>query len=175
MNNKEQLLTSVLKIYGTNPLKVIDIRNHVLEENPECNLDPGDLRRYINGKCHSYEKKGWLVKTETDKKTYFQVTTIFTKKFGTYEQPVTIEKKIVAKRTNLESSNQQEIESLKSDLEKTRKEALIQLGEIKEYQRIRDSYPKVGLIATQKFEEMIDQNHRLLGKIKALESVIGEQ
>jgi hypothetical protein len=61
---------------------------------------------------------------------------------------------------------------LRKELGEYRLKAISQMGEIEEYKRISENYPDLRLLATEKFESAVDENSRLLGRIRALEQLL---
>ena len=59
-------------------------------------------------------------------------------------------------------------------MESYRQTMLSQLGEIEEYQRIREAYPDLGDAAAIEFQDTVDDNYRMLGRIRALEKLIAQ-
>ncbi len=61
---------------------------------------------------------------------------------------------------------------LDRELESYRQTMLSQLGEIEEYRRIREQYPELGPAATTQFKQVVDENYRMLGRIRAIEKLM---
>lgn len=170
MKNKDRILLALLKECQSPQIRVTTIRDQFIHHHSDENPDPAVTRRWINGKFTTLVNKGVLVRKPIpgSKKYYFEKTDwfddYFTKKTGTVEAP------IVANKPSAVSPIPSNV--LHRELESYRQTMLSQLGEIEEYRRIRDQYPELESIATEKFQEIADENYRMIGRIRAIEKLM---
>lgn len=139
-----------------------------IEQSGEKTADPAATRRWVNGKFTTLVNKGVLTRKSmaNSKKHYFEKTAFFDQYFIS-QMP--LEKEPQKKN---EPSITVDNAVLDRQLESYRQTMLSQLGEIEEYRRIREQYPELDNAATTQFKQVVDENYRMLGRIRAIEKLI---
>lgn len=172
MASKDRFNSLLSLIYFTKhpEIKVTSIRDQILSTTDAAE-DPNILRRWVAGQCETFVRRGWLTKhavSNSKKKHYFALTQKF-REF--YEQS-----NVGAKTDDIPAKNERRRENtlkqIEDELNQCRRTVVSQLSEIAEYERIRESYPELSGLATSQFAEVLDENYRLLGRVKALENVL---
>lgn len=172
MKDKDLILLGILSQSDSDQITVTDVRDQLLGHYKEDNINPADTRRWVNGKFSTLLNKGVLIrkKTPRSKKHYFKKTAYFDQFISTENKvPIPLKKTTAAPA---ETKKEKRSHPLHSELESYRQTMLSQLGEIEEYQRIRDTYPDLGDAAAIEFQDTVDENYRMLGRIRALEKLI---
>jgi hypothetical protein len=171
MKNKDRILLTVLKQSQSTRIRVIDIRDQLIEQSREESLDPAAVRRWINGKFTTLANRGVLIRKSEpgSKKHYFEKSPYFDKYYAEQSIPQQ-ETPDVTPKTPIAASADNTV--LHDELESYRQTMLSQLGEIEEYRRIRDQYPELEGVATTQFKQVVDENYRMLGRIRAIEKLI---
>ena len=170
MKNKDLILLDILNQHETDSIKITDVRDELLNRCSDENLHPADTRRWINGKFSTLVNKGVLTrkKLPNSKKHTFEKTPYFEEYITTHSlvlpkfRAVLPTSEIVANKNN----------NLDVELESYRQTMLSQLGEIEEYRRIREEYPELGEAAAKEFKQAVDDNYRMLGRMRAIEKLI---
>jgi len=174
MKDKDLILLGILSQSDSDQITVTDVRDQLLDHYKEDNINPADTRRWVNGKFSTLLNKGVLIRKKTpgSKKHYFKKTAYFDQ-FISAENKVPLRPK---KAPSAPAGTKKEKRShpLHSELESYRQTMLSQLGEIEEYQRIRETYPDLGDAAAVEFQDTVDDNYRMLGRIRALEKLIAQ-
>jgi hypothetical protein len=168
MKDKDRILLDILSEFVSAPIRVIEVRDKFLLQSEE-ELDPAATRRWVNGKCVTLARKGLLIrnKNESNKKYYYE----HSPEFLAYVD-LAIKKHPVSFNKVTTLSSKAKLNNLEGELESCRQAMLSQLGEIEEYRRIRDAYPELGDIATLQFKQAVDDNYRMLGRVRALEKLM---
>lgn len=174
MKDKDIILLGILSQSESDQITVTDVRDQLLDHYKDDNINPADTRRWVNGKFSTLLNKGVLIrkKTPESKKHYFKKTAYF-------DQFISAENKVPLRPKKAPSAPagtkiEKRSHPLHSELESYRQTMLSQLGEIEEYQRIRDTYPDLGDAAAVEFQDTVDDNYRMLGRIRALEKLIAQ-
>jgi hypothetical protein len=171
MQDKDRILLTVLNQSQSTGIRVIDIRDQFIEQYREESLDPAAVRRWINGKFTTFVNRGVLIRKSTpgSKKHYFEKSPYFDKYYAEQSIPQQESADSTPKTTAAASADNT---VLHDELESYRQTMLSQLGEIEEYRRIRDQYPELEVVATTQFKQVVDENYRMLGRIRAIEKLI---
>ena len=174
MKDKDRILLGLLSQSESDQITVTDVRDQLLEHYKEDNINPADTRRWVNGKFSTLLNKGVLIRKKIpgSKKHYFKKTAYF-------DQFISVDGKVPQplKKTPtalVYTQKEKRNHPLHSELESYRQTMLSQLGEIEEYQRIREAYPDLGNAAAIEFQDTVDDNYRMLGRIRALEKLIAQ-
>lgn len=171
MQDKDRILLTLLNQSQSTRIRVIDIRDQFIEQCREKSLDPAAVRRWINGKFTTLVNRGVLIRKSTpgSKKHYFEKSPYFDKYYAEQSMPQQESADPTPKTTTSASADNT---VLHNELESYRQTMLSQLGEIEEYRRIRDQYPELEVVATTQFKQVVDENYRMLGRIRAIEKLI---
>jgi len=168
MNHKDLILLAILNDPLMKCIRVTEVRDRFIEQYDNKEADPAATRRWVNGKFNTFVNRGVLARKSMpdSKKHYFEKTAYFDEYFvAQTESPKEIE-------NNDEPSTTADNAVLDQELESYRQTMLSQLGEIEEYRRIREQYPELGTAATTQFKQVVDENYRMLGRIRAIEKLI---
>jgi hypothetical protein len=172
MKDKDRILLDILNEHKPESIKITDVRDELLNRCNDENLNPADTRRWINGKFSTLVNKGVLTrkKLSNSKKNTFEKTPYFEEYIAT--QPLVLSKKkpVPSKSETVVDKNNR----LHVELESYRQTMLTQLGEIEEYRRIREDYPELGQAAATEFRQAVDDNYRMLGRMRAIEKLIAK-
>lgn len=171
MQDKDRILLTVLNQSQSTRIRVTDIRDQFIEQCREENLDPAAVRRWINGKFTTFVNRGVLIRKSApgSKKHYFEKSPYFEKYYAEQSKP---QQEIPATTPKTPVAASADNTVLHDELESYRQTMLSQLGEIEEYRRIRDQYPELEVVATTQFKQVVDENYRMLGRIRAIEKLI---
>lgn len=171
MQDKDRILLTLLNQSQSTRIRVTDIRDQFIERCREENLDPAAVRRWINGKFTTFVNRGVLIRksAQGSKKHYFEKSPYFDKYYAEQSIPQQ-EKPDPTPQMPVAASADNTV--LHDELESYRQTMLSQLGEIEEYRRIRDQYPELEVVATTQFKQVVDDNYRMLGRIRAIEKLI---
>lgn len=174
MKDKDRILLRLLSQSESDQITVTDVRDQLLEHYKEDNINPADTRRWVNGKFSTLLNKGVLIRKKIpgSKKHYFKKTAYFNQFISAENKvPLSLKKTLaIPEETKKEKRNH----PLHSELESYRQTMLSQLGEIEEYQRVKEAYPDLGDAAAMEFQDTVDDNYRMLGRIRALEKLIAQ-
>jgi uncharacterized protein YaaR (DUF327 family) len=134
-------------------------------------MDPATLRRWVNGQLLTLARKGAMTRhtREGSRKTFFTITGDL-KKSALAPQAVN---KLQRVPKSLSEPQSNSLSSLRDELESHRLKALTELSEIDEYKRIIKQYPDLSVRTKVKFDTAIEENCKTLGRIKALEEILG--
>lgn len=171
MHDKDRILLSLLNQSQSTHIRVIDIRDQFIEQCREESLDAAAVRRWINGKFTTLVNRDVLIRKSApgSKKHYFEKSPYFDK-YCTEQSIPQQETPDATSKTPVVASADNTV--LHDELESYRQTMLSQLGEIEEYRRIRDQYPELEVVATTQFKQVVDENYRMLGRIRAIEKLI---
>lgn len=168
MNKKDRILLDILKQSSTKRILVVAVRDMFIEQLGDEAADPAATRRWVNGKFKTLINKGVLVRKSNpdSKKHHFEKTAFFDQYLASQVEP-----------TRETTNNDLPLPSVEGavldrELESYRQTMLSQLGEIEEYRRIREQYPELGPAATTQFKQVVDENYRMLGRIRAIEKLM---
>ena len=170
MKSKDRILLDILNQHEADGIKITDVRDELLNRCSDENLHSADTRRWINGKFSTLVNKGVLTRKRlpNSKKHTFEKTPYFEEYITTHSQALPKNKAVLPTSETVADKNN----SLNVELESYRQTMLSQLGEIEEYRRIREDYPELGEAAATEFKQAVDDNYRMLGRMRAIEKLI---
>ena len=150
-----------------------EIRTALLAVKRDWTSDSNQVRRYVYAELLKLVKRGWLRKSISNKKGI--TSFIKTEKFdGSAFEVTQRENSCNPQNTtneNVSSVNAELIERLhiyKSNL-------LTGLGEAQEYKKLCEQYPNMHKELQPKYNTVRENNSRLLGQIKAIETIIPQK
>lgn len=168
--NRDTILFQILQEQKDRHLTVTSIRNEILRRDKSFMLDKVILRRWVNGKFVTLLRRGILTKHRNERgKAYYTVVKdleVTSRRRRPTDQHIQVGASIPTALPYVQ---------LRKELGEYRLKAISQMGEIEEYKRIRDAYPDLRIMVAEKFEFAIDENSRLLGRIRALEQLLSSQ
>jgi hypothetical protein len=150
---------------------VTEVRDELIEQSDVDKNESARLRRWIAGKFVTFERWGWL-KKDTDTLKERDYFTVLPKLHMDLDPKPTKSTGIVMPSHELDEENIGVFAQISNELEQYRKRIITQISEIEEYKRVEITYPELKKIATHRFQEVVDENYRLLGKVKALENLM---
>lgn len=169
--NRDTILFQILQEQKDRHLTVTSVRNEILRRDKSSMLDKVILRRWVNGKFVTLLRRGILAKHRNERgKAYFVVLKT-TEDMG-HGRPPRAPAPQAPTPTDTKAPTALPYGQLRKELGEYRLKAISQMGEIEEYKRIGETYPDLRILATEKFESAVDDNSRLLGKIRALEKLL---
>jgi hypothetical protein len=168
--NIDKCVGQIIANKNVNYFSVLEVRTAFLALKNDPSINGTDARRFVYSELLKLFKKGWLRKTVSKKKgisNYIKTARFDANAFElVVECQSLISKNVKASRTN---SVQQELferlNSYKNDL-------LMSIGETDEYKKLCVKFPMLFTSLQPQYDNARDHNSRLLGKIKALESLI---
>ena len=148
----------------------LEVRSAYLALNQDKSVDPNYARRFVYTELLKLHKKGWLRKLISKKK---EITTfVKTNDFNSY---LILNKSIVTKEvteTSVDSSiNDSITEKLFERLGHYKNELLLGLGEADEYKQLCNQFPELQAALQPRYNQVREQNSKLLGSIKAIENL----
>ena len=165
--NRDAILFQILQEQKDRHFTVISIRNEILRRDKSIKLDKALLRRWVNGKFVTLVRRGTLSKHKNERgKTYYLISNE-----GENLQIDPVPTRSTSKRLPSVIPALPH-EGLKKELSEYRLKAITQMSEMEEYKRIGEVYPDLRSLVTEKFEAAVDENCRVLGKIRALEQLL---
>lgn len=150
----------------------MSVRSEILRRDKLTKLDKASMRRWVNSRFKTLVRRGVLEKHMDERgKAYFLVLD---------RNDEDLSKVVLASRRSPElkaepvanEKARATLHQLKKDLEEYRLKAVSQLSEMEEYKRVGEVFPDLRALAQQKFEAAVDENCRVLGKIRALEQLL---
>ncbi len=174
MKDKDRILLAILDQDQSTEIRVTDIRDKFAAHYAGEAFDPAAMRRWVNGKCMTMVNKGVLIRKKLpgSKRYCFEKSSSFDQYFSdkTSSTPMQYQS-----APNIQADKHTKSQALQSELESYRQTMLSQLGEIEEYKRIREEHPELGDAAAQQFKLVVDDNYRMLGRIRAIEKLMATQ
>ncbi len=166
-------LDETFKFIVSNPkldhFSTVEIRTAYLIVNNECKLSASEARRFVYAELIKLLKKGWLKKVTSKKKgiTRFVKTELFNIPY-----PFTNLTVLSSKTTPTEITPVESYQELSCRLQDYKNDLLEGLGEAEEYRALRNEFPHMHDELQPKYNRIRETNSRLLGKIKAIETLI---
>ena len=170
---REMKLDETFKFIISNPkldhFSAIEIRTAYLIVEPDCKLSASEARRFVYAELIKLVKRGWLKKSTSKKKgiTSFVKTELFNMNSQIRLQPKGI--------VNIELKKNVDVENMKEltcRLQDYKNDLLEGLGEAEEYRALRNQFPDMHNELQPKYNSIREANSRLMGKIKAVETLI---
>ncbi|WP_133407297.1 hypothetical protein [Parashewanella tropica] len=164
------LIAQIITAPNCNYFTVVEVRTAFLALSTDKSLDPDEVRRLVYASLERMVRKGLLQKSVSKgrkipsyiKTKLFSSDELLSNKQHPAEQITTATNKQIDDLPN----------QLKKDLFERKEELLILIGEAEEYKRICSDFPELQSDIQPKYNEAREQSNRLLGSIKAIESVI---
>jgi predicted transcriptional regulator len=166
-------LLSILLTESFNNFTVLELRSAYLAivNNPQ--LSPVNARKYVYRHILRLEKKGLLERKYSEKKdrTFYSKSKLFSSdKFKTQEN---------IQEDPVHQIKSEEIADLKMDLinrlNQYKLELLTSMGETEEYELLCNQFPQLIEDLKERYNHARDNRSKVLGRIKALESLINQQ
>jgi len=149
----------------------VEIRTAYLALLDDKSFDPNKARRLVYAELMKLVKQGWLKKSVSKKKeaTSFIKTDLFDAAVLIVNsgESVTSQKEFLPK-------HDAKLNELISRLNHYKNDLLAGLGEVDEYKRLCEQFPDLQQKLQPKYNAAREANSKLLGCIKAIESVVSE-
>lgn len=169
VKDRKILLFEILNDLRSTAITVRRVRDEILARTIDGDRDRSSVRRWVNGKLETMMRNGLVAKCREpgSTKAHFEILPVFDDHYA-HQQ----------KLKALDCNNEGRIipntsfEQLEQELNQYRRTIISQMCEIEEYQRIKSNFPHLEEVVTSQFNEVLEENYRLLGKVKALENVL---
>ena len=167
-------LDETFKYIVSNPkldhFSALELRTAYLIVDKECKLSASEARRFVYAELVKLVKVGWLKKVTSKKKgiTNYVKTKHFNLNVVSPIQPLN---SIVP----IEASTVGNMQELSYRLQDYKNDLLEGLGEAEEYRALRNEFPHMHDELQPKYNNIRESNSRLLGKIKAIETLINNR
>lgn len=165
-------LLSILLTENFDNFTVLELRSAYLAINSNSKLGKVDARKYVYRNILRLEKKGLLERkysTKRDRTYYSKSQTFSPDVFQETGMPKEIKS---TESTNLDG------EGFKKDLigrlNQYKSELLCSIGETEEYKTLCTQFPELSDDLQQRYNKARDYSSKVLGRIKALESIISQ-
>lgn len=165
-------LDETFKYIVTNPkldhFSAIEVRTAYLIIDDACELSASELRRFVYAELVKLVNRGWLKKQTSKKKgiTSYVKTDLFNLN---QSQPV---QTALQTKVSTDEVNNEDYQTIRCRLQDYKNDLLEGLGEAEEYRTLRNDFPLMHDELQPKYNSIRESNSRLLGKIKAIETVI---
>lgn len=170
--NRDAILLEILREQTNCHLTVTSVRNEILQRDMTIQFDKANMRRWVNGKFKTLTRRGFL-KKHVDEHGKAQYMVLDTE--DELLSAVVLRSRHPSKQAATSSpydSPADSFDQLKIELEAHRLKAISQLSEIEEYKRIKETFSDLRPLVELKFEAALNENCRILGKIRALEELL---
>ncbi|MFS1437700.1 hypothetical protein [Shewanella sp. 10N.286.48.A6] len=152
----------------------LEVRSAYLALSADKTINPNEARRYVYGELIKLVNHGWLRKSVSKKKeiTRFVKTDLFV--------PIEIEALTNADDFKKADKNEDDnhdtklIDELFMRLNNYKTDLLAGLGEVDEYKLLCEQFPYLRKELQPKYNKVREANSKLLGSIKAIESVLSK-
>jgi hypothetical protein len=161
-------VAQIIKAPNFDNFTTSDVRSSYITLKNDPSLDPVVVRRRLYAELLKLVKKGWLQKRNVNKKgaTRFVKTTIFDA--NTLSQSSN-------KNIFTGPSGQIRQHNLAEKLKDYKKELLLNSGESNAYKEIYSDFPDLANKIEYQYNKAKENNTRILGKIRAIESLITQE
>lgn len=159
-SNKHDELMMALESFEE-VFSVSDTRDKMLSASKSFSMDSATLRRWIYSKFITLERQGLIVEIHNDASKSKQYC--------------------LSSQTSLQRNNVSEtldkalFKQLKARAAEYRLQLNIQMGQVDEYAQLRKQMPDLKGQLSKKERELADQNSQLLGRLKAVESLLADK
>jgi len=164
------LVAQIIVAPNFDHFSTVEVRSAYLALNEDKYIDPNDARRFVYTELLKLVNKGWLKKSVSKKK---EITSfIKTEIFDPDGIDVNPEKYVEKKKDTKLAETPPLGEALTERLNHYKNELLTGLGEADEYKRLCEQFPDLKSKLQPRYNEVREQNSKLLGSIKAVENLI---
>ena len=147
---------------------VIELRDALMQLTQDA-MDLDEARKYVYRQILSFERKGWLVSSGTDRTKRYKKTELFEQiDFSARE----VKMKLSTQISPNTKADMSELSVLLSEKNQHEGELAIVLGEVEEYQSLINRFPQNRDLFLPLFAEAKECSARLLGKINAISKAL---
>ena len=164
----DSLVIQIIKVPNFNNFTTSDVRAAYITLSKDHVLDPVIIRRKLYAELLKLVKKGWLKKKSPNNKrgTRFSKTDLF-------DAQKLIEHVAENPRDITPCDGMKK--SLTAKLNNYKAELLLNLGETEAYKELYDEFPELVTEIQNQYNQARDNNTKILGKIKAIESLLNQK
>jgi hypothetical protein len=170
---KEMKLDETLKFIISNPkldhFSTLEVRTAYLIVDNESTLSAVEARRFVYAELVKLVNRGWLKKITSKKKGI--TSYVKTELFNLNPKDVS-PLKAINFNAPVKSSVVGSMQELNCRLQDYKNDLLEGLGEAEEYRALRNQFPEMHDELQPNYNSIREDNSRLLGKIKAVETLI---
>jgi len=166
-------LDETFKFIISNPkldhFSALELRTAYIIVDNECRLSASETRRFVYSELVKLVNRGWLKKVTSKKKgiTKYVKTELFNLNYKVVFPPKSINKIVP-----IEVVTAGGMQELNCRLQDYKNDLLEGLGEAEEYRSLRNEFPNMHDELQPKYNSIRESNSRLLGKIKAIETLM---
>lgn len=160
----DQFVAEIISAPNFDHFSALEVRSAYLTLNSDKTIKPSDARRFVYSELVKLVKHGWLRKIVSKKKeiTSFVKTELF---------DASMLVKLPTASPGATQNTSRVSAELKKRLNTYKNELLIGIGEIDEYEKLCEIFPELKEELLAKYENVREQNSKLLGSIKAIEEL----
>lgn len=161
----DELIGSIISLKNINHFSAVEIRTAIIVIKRDQTLVPSEVRRFVYEELLKLVNKGWLRKLTSKKKgvTRYTKTELFDNSLFDSSHLQHIEAKESLPTLNAD---------LHPRLHNYKTELLEGLGALEECISLRDEYPHLHASLKNKYNNLREHNHMLMGKIRTLEGLL---
>ncbi|MGI2146976.1 response regulator [Shewanella frigidimarina] len=166
-------LNSILQEENFDNFSVTQLRDTYLAM-ASTTEEPVEARKYVYRQIHRLINKGLLLKkgTKNSKSIVYRKSELFFEaKFIVQRTTATT----VSKATSAPAITNDAIKQLEERLKESEVDLLTSIGESEEYMRLYQSFPEMKTHLESQYLQAREKSSKLLGKIKAIKSVLSHQ
>jgi hypothetical protein len=171
--NLDKDLVSILLTENFNNFTVLELRSAYLAIANSSKLGKIEARKFVYRHILRLEKKGLLERKYSEKRdrTFYSKTKQFSPELFHIPQ--------VGSNHGVSKDQKTNISELKKDLiiklNQYKSELLTSIGETEEYKTLCSQFPELAEDLQERYNQARDNGSKVLGRIKALESLISQQ
>jgi len=165
------IVTQIVCASNVDHFLAVEVRTAYLALLDDKSFDPNKARRFVYAELMKLVKQGWLKKSVSKKKeaTSFIKTELFDAALLIKNAGINLSKNEVLNHKYDETFGE-----LINRLNHYKNDLLAGLGEVDEYKRLCEQFPSLQKELQPKYNNAREANSKLIGCIKAIESVIEE-
>ena len=168
---RHEMLMSVMSSISGQTFTVTSMRDMIVSQYPEESFNNADLRRWVYGKIKTLLKTGLITLACGDQgsKKSYTINRLLVEGLGEGLIP---EQEASDSESSLSNKISIQFQQKATDY---RLQLNVQLGEIEEYQRIVQAHPHLKASLSDKISRLTEENSRLLGRLKAVETLLNTE
>ncbi len=167
------LVAQIITAPNFDRFSILEVRSAYLALSDDKTTNPSEIRRYIYAELVKLVNNGWLIKSVSVGKKITSYTK--TEKFDPTAINVHSKVEIEDEKDKCFVACSRMRDTLTQRLNHYKNELLTGLGEVEEYKRLCNQFPELHSKLQPKYNEVREQNSKLLGNIKAVESLISNK
>lgn len=164
----DPVVAQIISAPNFNHFSTIEVRSAYVALKADKTIDPNDARRFVYRELLKLVKHDWLRKTVSKKKEITSFTKTEHFDASLFEVRVHKESKEELYATSIHQFNNELFKRLSHYKDKL----LTGLGEVDEYKKLCELFPHLQGELQPKYNQVREDNSKLLGSIKVIESLI---